>query len=326
MCARIANRLRSVWGTGSAVHETRMRFDPCYDSGSSESLVFDRDTNLEHGVAYPPASGKFMEAQGKKRSLLRDLALIYIALAHSTDQDLSQPEVDTISARLRAWQTHATEETVLSAIKDALEEYTHERAHDGIEQAVRRVRDELDDEMRQMIVDDLTDIALSDDKFLYAEGSFIGDLARAWNVRITEEPESGSWSVLNGNGIGNGWTSVHDLALVYLYLAHGTDKDIDDAEVDAIANKIGEWLPDADEEQVVSIVHEAMHAYVQGPDKRIFDDSIASLRKNVPTHQRTALLADLNYVADADGGISEAEQKLIDRLANAWNVELSKET
>lgn len=264
-----------------------------------------------------------MEAKGKKRSILRDLALIYIALAHSTDQDLSEPEVQTISERLRAWQVQATEETVLSAIKDALEDYTHERAHAEVERAVERVREELDDEMRRLIVEDLTEIALSDDKFLHSEGSFIGDLARAWGIR-SSEAETQPWSILNGNGNDhNGWSPVHDLALVYLEIVHGTDQDIRDTEVDAIASKIHEWLPDADDDDVLKVVRDAMEAYVQGPDKRLFEDSVETLKKVVPKHQRAPLLADLNFVAGADGGISDKEQAMIDKLAAAWDIELS---
>lgn len=235
-----------------------------------------------------------------------------------------------ISERLRAWQTEATEETVLSSIKDALEDYTHERAREGVEVAVRRVRDELEPDVRRMIVVDLTDIALADDKFLYSEGSFIGELARAWDVRVEEAGDGAqSWSVLNGHGNGNdnesagGWTPIHDLALVYLQLAHGTDEEIVDSEVDAIAQKINEWLPDAENAQVLQVVREAMHAYVQGPDKRIFEDSVDTLKKVVPTHQRAALLADLHFVASADGRITKKEREMIERLTEAWDVELS---
>lgn len=272
-----------------------------------------------------------MEAQGKRRSILRDLALIYISLAHSTDQDLSEAEVEMISQRLRAWQTDATEETVLSAIKDALEDYTHERAREGVERAVRRIRDELDPEMRKVIVADLTDIALADDKFLHTEGSFIGELARAWDVRLSDDDNPAqSWSILNGDGNAsgsgneNGWSAVHDLALIYLEIAHGADDEIVESEVNAIASKIHEWMPDADESEILKVVRDAMHAYVQGPDKRLFEDSVETLKRVVPQHQRAALLADLNYVARADGKITDKERAMIERLTKAWNVELSE--
>lgn len=261
-----------------------------------------------------------MEAHGKKRSILRDLALIYIALAHSTDQDLSETEVDAISTRLRAWQTQVTEETVLSAIKDALEDYTQESAHPEVERAVRRVRDELDDEQRKTIVDDLTEIAMADDKFLYEEVSFIGDLAKAWDVHV-EQPfgEENPWTILVGRAQ-NGWTPLHDLALLYLHLAHRTDQELDPKESDSISRTLQGWAPGLDEDTVLEVVQGAMHAYVQGPDKRVFEDSVETLKRAVPEHQRAALLSDLQEIAQSDGRVSAEEKQVIEKLTNAWGV------
>lgn len=261
-----------------------------------------------------------MEAKGKTRSVLRDLALIYIALAHGTDQDLSQVEVDTISDRLRAWQSQVKEETVLSAIKDALEDYTQESAHSEVERAVRRIRDELGNEQREAIIEDLTEIAMADDKFLSEEGSFIGDLARAWEIRIDDPvTDESPWTVLVGAGK-NGWTPLHDLALVYLHLAHRTDEDLDSKEVDAISRSLSEWAPGVEEEQALDIVQGAMHAYVQGPDKRLFEDSVEALKKAVPVHQRAALLSDLQEIAQSDGSVSSEEREIIQRLTRSWGV------
>lgn len=263
-----------------------------------------------------------MQAEGKRRSLLRDLALIYITLAHSTDQDLSEIEVETISKRLNAWQTHVTEETVLSAIKDALEDYTQEAGPDEVRAAVRRVGDEVEEDLRKTIVDDLTDIALSDDKFLHEESVFISDLARMWGVHVDLEGERAvPWSVLIDNGTSaNGWSPLHDLALVYLHLAHRTDADLDTKEVEAIARTLNEWTPDIAEDRVLNVVQGAMHAYVQGPDKRLFEDSIDALKHSVPTHQREALLHDLQQIAEADGKVVPEERDVIRRLARAWEV------
>lgn len=261
----------------------------------------------------------YMEA-GKSRSILRDLALIYIALAHGTDQDLSQAEVDMISDRLRAWQSQVGEETVLSAIKDALEDYTQESAHPEVERAVRRVRDELTTEQREAIIEDLTEIAMADDKFLSEEGSFIGDLARAWRTSISEPvAEESPWTVLVGTGK-NGWTPLHDLALVYLHLAHRTDAELDPKEIDAISRSLREWAPGLAEEQALEIIQGATQAYVQGPDKRLFDDSVAALRKAVPAHQRDALLADLQTIAQSDGTVTDEERAVISRLQQAWSA------
>lgn len=266
-----------------------------------------------------------MQAEGKQASLLRDLALIYITLAHGTDQDLSKVEVETISRRLSAWQSQVTEETVLSAIKDALEEYTQEKGRSQVEAAIRRVRDEVDRDLRKTIVDDLTEIAMADDKFLHEEGAFIGDLARTWNVHAeADERRSVPWSVLLSDGDdGEGWTPLHDLALVYLHLAHRTDQEVHAREVEAIARTLSEWTPDVTVDRVMSVVQDAMRAYVQGPDRRLFEDSIESLKASVPVHQRTSILNDLQQIAEADGKVLPEERDVIRRLSRAWEIEAS---
>lgn len=264
-----------------------------------------------------------MDAPGKDRSIIRDLALIYIALAHGTDQELSRVEVEEISRRLGAWQTQATEETVLSAIKDALEDYTEETARSEVDAAVRRVREMMDQDQLSTIVDDLTRIAMSDDKFLHEEGTFIGDLAHAWNVHEEANDEGGTpWSVLMENGeIPDGWSPLHDLALIYLHLAHRTDTDLDDREAEAISRTLNEWMPDVADDRVINVVLEAMHAYVQGPDKRLFEDSVESLKRSVPSHQRASILDDLVRIASADGEILPTEKDVIRKLSRAWEIE-----
>lgn len=264
-----------------------------------------------------------MEAKGKKRSLLRDLALIYITLAHGTDQELSKAEVETISRRLSAWQTRVTEETVLSAIKDALEVYTVESARAEVEASARRVGEELDRDRLTSIVEDLMEIAVSDDRFLHEESTFIGDLARSWGVHVEGDVGEGTpWSILAQNGEDHdGWSPLHDLALIYLHLAHRTDSDLDAREMEVISSMLNEWIPDVEEDRIRRVVQEAMHAYVQGPDKRLFEDSLESLKNAVPKHQRGSIVGDLERIARADGKVLPEEQEVIDRLVRAWDME-----
>ena len=51
-----------------------------------------------------------MESESPKR-ILRDLALIYIALAHGTDQNLDDTEMDIISRRLQDVQAGVSQGT-----------------------------------------------------------------------------------------------------------------------------------------------------------------------------------------------------------------------
>lgn len=253
--------------------------------------------------------------------LLHNLALIYIALAHSTDEELSDPEVETIAGRLRAWQ-HVRTETVASALKEALDDYVKDDADKRVRQAVFAIRDALPEPERQHIVDDLMEVALADGRFLFDESSFIGELAGAWNVRAGEAARARTpWSILNGDHEGaEGWSHVHDLALIYVTLAHSTDDDLSDSEVDAIVAKLHEWMPSATEKEVLHVVRDALTVYAQGRDQRSFTESVEALRDSVPSHQRGVLLEDLRDVAAADGGTSEGEERLIDRLARAWGL------
>ena len=111
-----------------------------------------------------------------------------------------------------------------------------------------------------------------------------------------------------------------DLALVYIALAHDTDNHLSSEEIEAITEKLGEWLPDADYEEVLQVVKDALREYAQHPERERFDESVESIQRAVPLHQRKVLLEDLQYIADSDGELLRPEQDLIDELAKAWDM------
>ncbi len=262
-----------------------------------------------------------MEHDKNGRRILNHLALIYIALAHSTDDVLTNSEIDAIAERLRGWQDVASE-TVLSALKEALDIYVQDDAQERLQEAVDAVSLSIPTELRQAVLDDLMDIALADDKFLHKEGSFIGDLARAWDLHasVSSAEADQSWSILGGQKQEGNWTALHDLAIIYLTLAHQTDGDLSVAEAEAITAKLNEWVPDASEEEVRGVLKDAVTVYAQGPDQRVFTEAVEAVESFVPEHQRTALLEDLKFVAGADGNTIEAEHELITRLTRKWNL------
>ena len=259
-----------------------------------------------------------------RQHLLRDLALIYLTLAHGTDEDLTDDEVEAIASELYEWQEEVREESVLSAIKGALALYEREDALDQVNAAIENVRDALSEDDRQLILDDLVEIAMADGQYMHEESTFIGELASAWNVGVSGEDAghwaAGAWTVLQSEGPAESWTPVHDLALIYLTLAYETDDDLAADEVDAITAKISEWIPGAGETDVLDVVHEVMNTYVQGPKRRVFSEAVRSVGEAVPEHQHEALLADLRYVAEADGTILDSERRMIRQLAQEWGL------
>ncbi|MFW5972556.1 MAG: TerB family tellurite resistance protein [Bacteroidota bacterium] len=259
-----------------------------------------------------------MEPEGDQRTLLQDLALIYIAFAHETDQHLSDSEIDVIAERLRDWQQGVGDTTALAAVKGALAEYLRDDAVARTENAIANVAAATPESVRRLIVDDLMEIAMADDVFQHAESAYIKKLEEAWDVRHQgQDAESQTFSVIDRSEQYNGWTALHDLALIYLTLAHSTDHDLTEEEVDAITARLAEWMPDESEADVLQVLRGAMSVYAQGPDKRALSESVESVRRYVPSHQHEALLQDLQSVASADGGISESERDLIGRLEEA---------
>ncbi len=263
-----------------------------------------------------------MEPQKISEEAIQHLALIYIALAHSTDRDLDDDEVHAIAARLQQWQ-EGTSKTVLSALKEALDRYTDDEAQDSVMAAIDAVRESIPAEQRRRILDDMTEIAMADGKFLYDEGSFIGELAKSWDVHISDSSaeEGGGWTILNKAPEGE-WTALHHLALVYIATAHRSDDELSDEEMDAISSKLKEWVPGSPDETLTDVLQDVLMTYAQGPgDQRYFTESVEALRDLVPDHQRRAILSDLQFIAEADGVILVEEKELIDRMARVWGVE-----
>ena len=256
------------------------------------------------------------------KRVLRDLALIYIALAHGADQNLDDAEMDIIARRLQEVQAGVSQGTVLRAVKEALDDYTQDDTSHRIDEAVQRLRVAVPQSLRRRVLRDLTEIGKADDKFLYEEAQYIGELVAAWKVNVTDlaaEPAT-TWSILGTSVEDDDWTPIHDLVLIYLTLAHRTDATLSRVEVDAIKKKIGEWMPNADEETVRRILHDVMYVY-QEEDARTFDEAVMAVKAAVPAYQRTAVLDDLWYIANADGVLLVEERVMIEALAEAWDCD-----
>ena len=262
-----------------------------------------------------------MDSLAQGENVLRDLALLYIALAHGTDQKLDPIEMDLVAQRLQDLQAGVGQGTVLHAIKEALDAYTQEDVQARIDEAIEHLRQAVPPSLQARIIKDLTDIGKADDAFLYAEATFIGKLAEAWklNARGAAHSEE-AWSIFMAQHGAAGWTPIHDLALIYVTLAHRTDKVLHRREVDAILEKIGEWMPGASSERLRQVWDEVLHTYEEQPEGRMLEDAVEAVSTTVPAHQRPAVLADLQYIAQADGVLLVEERVLIEQLARAWGL------
>jgi uncharacterized tellurite resistance protein B-like protein len=263
-----------------------------------------------------------METSHSHRNIVDDLALIYLAFAHGTDEELSDEEIAIIAERLMDWQEEGGRDAIIESVRRALRTYNDAGDESPIEEAVDSIGMSVSREVRAFILDDLMDIAMADDVFRHAESSFIKRLGDRWDVRPSAEfATDDSLTVLHKGDVDGGWTPLHDLALVYLMLVHGTDHNLTINEVEAMTRKLSEWMPDKSEADMFIVVQGAMNVYGDGTDQKVKDEAVESLKQYVPEHQRKALIDDLEYLAKSDGVVLDEERKLIDRLRESFGVE-----
>jgi uncharacterized tellurite resistance protein B-like protein len=116
------------------------------------------------------------------------------------------------------------------------------------------------------------------------------------------------------------WTSTHDLALIFLALAYGTDFTLNTHEIRTITRLICAWDPKLSEDQAKEIAMEAVVAFMSEASSEEVVRSIAALRELLPTEERRRALEQVVRLAECDGRILGSERSLIDILAETWSV------
>ena len=175
----------------------------------------------------------------------------------------------------------------------------------------------------RVFLHDLVSLALHDDWYAHEEGRFISAIARRWSLHPADDEHVRLWSVMDSEESEGTWTPLHDLAVLYIAMAHQSDDDLSQTELDAIGRKLAEWLPAAIPGDVGAIVRDALRAYADGNVRDLVSEAVARLKVAVPPHQRTAIFADLEYIARADDVMLVEERAIIAELAEAWGIEVS---
>ncbi len=116
-------------------------------------------------------------------------------------------------------------------------------------------------------------------------------------------------------------TLLHDLALLYLGLAHGADEDLDPAETRQISASLRRWQPNKDPALIDHVIREATLTYMNGANPQRLDKAVDVLKNALPRDLRATILSDLSDIARADGEILTEEKDFIYRLANEWGLE-----
>ena len=116
------------------------------------------------------------------------------------------------------------------------------------------------------------------------------------------------------------WSPLHDLALIYLVLAHGTDEELSKSEVEVMLRKLQGWLPDVPAAHIREILRSAMNRYVEGGDQTLLHRAIISVRDSMLEEQKMLAFRDLVQLANADGVFLDVEEDLINLIMEEWRI------
>ncbi|ARA91850.1 MAG: hypothetical protein D6685_00160 [Bacteroidetes bacterium] len=248
---------------------------------------------------------------------LRQLAYLYLVLAHGSDDYLTSAELDVIVERLGARRPDLDPAEVQDIVTEALAAYLDaEEPHRPALEAVIALRDHLTPAQRRAVLEDLVQIARADGLVLDDERALLLRLASHWDINLDEympprlltEGSRGDWGVL------------HHLAYLYLVLAYGTDHTLSPDEIRVMLARLRARQPRLAEEEVRAILSTAMEQYARGPTEERILAAVTAVRDGLPEAQRQAALDDLVQIANADGVFLDDEEDLINYLTEAWGV------
>lgn len=253
-------------------------------------------------------------------TIAHDLALVYIALAYGADHDLRDEELQAITGALAAWERHvdSDEPRVGEIVLEALAVYVEKEADEEITCAIATLADRLSVAQRQQALRDVVRIAEADGVLLSSEQSLITALADAWNVKAIErhllDRTTAEVEVVQA------WSLLHDLSLVYVIVAHSSDEELTEPEIQAIVERIGAWQPALDVDEARRVLGDVLQFYASEPDEEALGRSISAIKQALPDIQRLVVLDDLHHIALADGVLGDGAQQVIGMLAEAWDM------
>lgn len=117
------------------------------------------------------------------------------------------------------------------------------------------------------------------------------------------------------------WGTLHDLTLLYVFLAHGADAELDDSERSTIREKLELWRHEAPKADLDGVVGEVLLTYMGTHSRDLLNAAMVSLKESMDLDHRIAVLNDLAAVASADGVLVPGEVAFIQELAAFWEVE-----
>lgn len=247
-------------------------------------------------------------------TLTHDLALLFVALAYGTDRKLSDEEADVIMQVLETWDPDASVDTIREVIVEAMSVLVDTPAPAEVDASIVRLGEALSEDELTQVLEEVNRIARADGILLRREEHLIGRLAEAWSLRGLETDPS--------TAPGDDWELIHQMAFLYVIVAHSTDNELSPVEIEAIINRLREWDGKRDEATIRDVLRDAITYYAQEPGEDVLEETIVTIRNSLPPMRRLILLDDLYYIAHADGTFTANEREMITSLAAAWGLSI----
>ena len=122
------------------------------------------------------------ESGGHEWTPLHDLALLYLALVHGADAEISPGEMEVMATKLKDWYPDADGAQLSRVTEDVMLMYVSESGHQMLETSVASLNEHLQKGQRIAVLNDLAEIASADGTLAPGEVSFIQELAMHWGV------------------------------------------------------------------------------------------------------------------------------------------------
>lgn len=248
-----------------------------------------------------------------------NLALIYIALAYGTDHELTENEMAALTDALREWTVIPDDAHVQEVVMEAATAFLEGDARAEVRHSIDELSDELTFVERRRALRDVMRIAEADGVLLEREQGLIHLLADAWSLKqLSEELLQDTSAVVQRKG--QDWGLIHELAFLYIVVAHSANNDLSSDEIEVMLDRLQEWQPELSREDMRDVFRRSLQVYAEDPEQSLIQESVEALKDVLPVVQRLTVLDDLNTVAHADGGLTRNERELIMYLARAWDV------
>ncbi|WP_457653527.1 tellurite resistance TerB family protein [Rhodocaloribacter sp.] len=249
-----------------------------------------------------------------------DLALLFLSVAYGTDHELSEDELNTIVNSLKEWLPGQDDEKIHELVMEAFSVYLEGDLSSELSNTIQSLEKTLTPDQRQHVLENIMRIAEADGVLLSTEQNLIGLVASTWGLKEIERELLGQSTA--HVEVSEGWSLLHDIALLYLIVAHGSDNSLSNAEIQVMIERLSEWQPDLTGEEVRSILREALQGYSEGLETEEIHDTLDSIKRAFSRIQCFAVVNDLVSIAQTDGPLNEHAVSMIRSLADAWDIDI----